>query len=382
MTVDRTQSLIGALACLVLAGCIKTTERLEFQKDGRVKVKVTADGSLDDLSDGYPVPLGGGWTPASDDARAWITKFGTSAPSVKADPAHPREPWRDEKGAVRGNIILTSESEFESAAHLPTEYAPDDEPYASAHFLRSTHLEIRKMDGRTVYVFERVFQGRKSEITEAWKTLKANCKGPGEKLVQGLPFTAEDRATALAELRSALQKSANWYVRESLGALYTEGDASVSLATRKLILDQSVAAVRRFLTGPLLEEVLDEIDRLAKETRRVTVYPAPPRPPSPFERLETEFRNCVRGAFTEALTGSEVPAGIRNGILSRFEWLITGEDVTVDLADEDFTIEVVLPGRLVSGNYQSESGRAAVWTFKGEALKEGPVLLRAVSVLE
>jgi hypothetical protein len=363
-----------------LAGCLKTTERLLIAPDGSVRATVTAEGDLADLREGYPVPFHSGFAPAGTDSARWLAEAGGAAEPGKVDPTRPPEPWRDERGEPRERIELRVAGAFPSVDAMPGVYAPPSDPYGTAHLQRETRLDIAKRDGRTIYVFERVFRRRSATMHQLWESLRKSHEGLSETLRRRETPAEAEIAAAVASFRSTLHASCAWLAREAVAAIYTHGGAALSLADHASILEGTARGTGALIDGAMPEDAIRELVRIA--VAGPTAPPGAPRPRLLLEELEIRLRDTLRLALAEALGRTQMEGPMRHGVLARLEWLITAEDATTDLGDERFVLEVALPGRVVSGNFQRQDGSLVTWEFEGKDMLDRDVVLRAVSVLE
>ena len=169
------RSFACALALLVLStGCLETTEDVDVRPDGSLHVEITAKGPVTDLADGYPLPLSGPWRANNAETLAWLRDVGNDTGSAGTRAAAERLPEKGEPLSREGDEVLAVEADFANVRELPALFAPPSEPYASAHFRRSTELSIERKNGRTVYVFERTLQAREFERYDAWSRMQPN----------------------------------------------------------------------------------------------------------------------------------------------------------------------------------------------------------------
>jgi hypothetical protein len=369
MKIFRTRSLACAGAAALLFACVKHKEEVEVRPDGSISVRVTAEGPTSDVGEGYPVPLDGPWVPADGATRRWLAEVGpdTGGPWTRAGLA--AGAWNED------NAKLVSRAVFAGARDVPRFFAGADDPYRAAYLARDTDLRVEWRGGRRVYVFERSYSAPSGGEFDLWKRFF-------DSLPEPLPKQLEDQA-ALSEkdwsiliplVQGAFQETARRYVRRSVGAVYTEGDASLSTAALERVLGRVDARVADLVPGVRLRE-LYERERLAKPHSEAATAEQEPD-------FEAELRATLRAALGEALLAESVDEGVRNAIRERLEWSLTASDQAADLGGEEFVLEVRMPGAVIDGNYDRLEGGTARFEFKGEALTQGLRTLFCVSVLE
>ena len=355
---------------LLVPGCLENEEELEIRPDGSVTVTVSAKGDLRDLADGYPVPLDPGWRMASDDARRWMADVGPDTGSAHARARVDELRWKGAESKDPPEARLVVERDFPSVDALPACYARVDEPYRTAYLQRSTSLEVRQLDGRRVYVFQRTVHGFDVERMDPGKRIALSDE-LRKKLEDDEPLTADERRTVADAAVTAFEDIAATYAGDALLGLYTQGDAALAPG-RVAVIEAAVrAAARSTVTPQRVASLLDVLERGEGAAAGQA-----------FEELDADWRAALRSSFAAALSDAGLGAETRNAALFALEWSFTAFDHHLELGDEKFVLKVKLPGVLVGGNYASAENGVARFEFEGGELAGKDVVLRAVSVLE
>jgi len=354
-----------AAALALSSSCLETEEEIQVAPDGSVDVRIAAKGGRADFADGYPLPVDGAesWSPSNEETRIWRAHF-----------ARPDAGAEMPTFGLGGNDELRLEvrGRFRSVEELPRSFAPRSDPYREAYLARTTSLSVEQRGERTVYRFERVFAGRPQTFLFVDGRMKQD--------IENLPETIEaklndDGALDEAEWKivcAAIEKAvvigAEVLARNALAAIYTEGDASLSLAAYERILRAVVAAARDAVR---LEAFIEWEARGRRHEED-----------DPFSTLEDRVRTRIREALALGLDAERVPREVRNAVLRRQEELYAETAHSDDLRDDELVLRVHLPGRIVGGNFTDVEDGAAVWRIEGDQLRSGAAVLRAVSVLE
>lgn len=361
----------AAVACLALClaapACLETEESIEVSADGSLAVQVRVEGDGWDLSDGYPLPVGPGWTAADAATAAWRAAMAGGAQGAWAPP-------RDAQGKAE-RVEFEVAGRFPSAAELPELYAPAADPYASAFQRRGTRLEIRRVGAHTLYSFERLFHPRETlyRMADEWTERRLD-ELPDElkEHDDDLPVSPEQWETLMLALRDSFGHAARMLVREALAPAFGVADAGLSPAAARQIADAAAQAAAAELHAA--EFIEHDRRRLAGEVPEDNV--------DALDAADRRARAAVRALLTARLDAEAVVWDVRNAILHRFEQLLVGWDQADDLRDETFELRVRMPGVVVGGNFQEQDADGVSWKLKGEDLLKGEARLTVVSVLE
>jgi len=364
----------------VCAGCLENTETITVQPDGALRVELRAKGSVEDLADGYPLPLHGPWTTDDETTRAWMQRVGRDTGSAATRANAASLPESPESGGLldrEGDEVLCVTAEFARAADLPHFHAPRTDPYQTAYLRRDARLSIEHKGTRTVYVFERTLHGRTFERYDVWAQMKKVLRRELAQRVESGEVLDPGEIDTLARLgETALRQVARAQAEDALTSLWTDGRAELAVEGQLRVLAGLDAALERLVTAEELRAILSglldrarlERDQSASAERLVV--------------LERELRETLRRTLTSALDAESVPLAARNAVLGQLESSITAVDQTGDLGDESFVTRVRMPGTIVGGNHLRLEEGAAVFEVAGLDLRDRTHVLRVVSVVE
>ena len=373
MKTMKTVKIAPALlaACLLSSACLENEESIEVRPDGSVQVGITASGDVEDLTRGYSLPLHAPWQALDSVTRAWKTLFGpgTGGPEVRA--RYEAGVWDEVKTPTESEVTLRSAAHFGSVADIPRFLVPEDEPYRTAFLERKTSLDIEPKGTRTVYTFEREYlpplfrSAFEDDLLpeDVLKRIEQKRRLTNEQ-VRRLTTLIRERAHTPAAMR---------LITSALGAVYSDGDASLSAAGYERVVRELHAVVEQVITEENLRAFFDALhDIQGDEGAQI---------PEGLD-LEQRLRTASRAVISSALEREGVEEQVRHAILERLEWNFTSLDHAKDLEDEKFTLHVALPGTIVDGNYDVIVNGWATWQFDGKELLQGRRTLRLVSVLE
>ncbi len=348
----RSRKLALLLALPLASGaCLEVEEEVEVRPDGSLAVALVAKGDPQDFAQGYPLPSSRPWRGSDAAGVAWLAG---------------EAPGKD--------VPVRLEASFASAADLPRFFAPENEPYRTAHLERTTKLSVTRKGARTVYVFERTYHARgQGGWSPAERIDAALPEETQTALDEGVPLSPTALDQAIGVVQAAYAASACEVARGALSAVYVEGDANLSVDAFERLLSGVEASIRAAIPDALLRRLYAQL-LAAKDDKE---FELPPE----FD-LDRLARAAIRASLPAGLEAEGVPSPVRNAVLERLEWTFTAIDQTTDLGDEKLGLALRLPGRIVDGNFDTvENGRAR-WQREGGALKSGDLVLRAVSVVE
>ncbi len=365
------------LIATLLVSCVENEEVIEVREDGSIEVVVAAaSDQIDDLTDGYSVPLHGPWTPVDATTEAWVTNVGrdTGSPEVRSrQGAFPA-------GLIRGNekLRLGARAVFASVEDWPEFLAPAEASYRTAYLRRSADLSIESRGGKTVYVFERTFHRRRG-MRSVWIEIGERLPEDVIERIEDEEETPADMAKITQTVRDVYERLSEQFVLDALERIYTHGDASLPLDAHTRIVQSVRASMSRFLNRLRLADLLDAT-RAFDESEKLGQEP----PVHPLTQFESDARDALRDGLTKALADEDgLSPRLRNGFLERLEWGFTAVDASSDLGDESFAITIAMPGVIVSGNNDGlDAEGRAVWRFESEDLMRGDLRMRVVSVVE
>lgn len=370
------------LACALsigLSACVENEEEITIRPDGSASVRLAAKGKVEDLSDGYGLPLSAPWIATTPDTSEWLRRLGsdTGSPAVRENARH-WDTGRNPMGSEQA-LELEVRAEFASVKDWPRWFAPESEVYRSAYLEHGASLRVEPKSGHRLYTFERTYGSREFERFDLWSRIK---RSVSEKLLakletqeQGPTMTPEECAKLVQAAVEAIRRTSRAFASDALLTAYTSGDGSLSTAKVETIL----AYIQGVIAGRADDKRVSEVLAWEFDPSRPSQAADDPRS---GQQLESEIRNLLRQALGDALRLEGVPIATQHAILGELEWHLTAYDATCDLADESFKVTVHMPGQVVGGNCDTFAGGDAVWEFKGADLQDRERVLRVVSVVE
>lgn len=374
----RLMPLIAAL--LLLPGCLTTTESIQVLADGSIRMEVVGDGDVTDLTEGYALPADAAWEPIGDQTRRWISEIGLDFGSKDAARRANASAWVRKKRERSSNVRLTFARVFESASDIDTTYAPASAPHASAYLVRSADLKIAERNGKKVYTFRRVLKRRDGVVDRIWDWTDDIGKALSDKIEEGESVTAKERDDVAQALSRSFRQSAAWYARTALAGIYTEGRGNLSLQARSDVMQTVAEEVGRLVPVETMREAVS----LFEQDAEAKAAGQPSETAGPWlQAREQAVRKAIRDALRGRLVAAELPDATINGVVHRYEELLTATDHTHDLKDETFDFRIMMPGTIISGNFaEMESENIARWRFAGAGLVTGDIIIEVVSVVE
>jgi len=356
--------------CLLTAACLENEEDIKIRPDGSVRVTLKSTGDVQDLTRGYALPLHAPWQPVTPTTRTWIETFGGATGGAAVRARHDAGAWHEMDDPDEPGVELVVAAEFPSVADLPTILAPDATPYRSALLERQSTLTITNKGTRQVYVFERTYATR-----PFWNRFDES-QVPAEivsALEERRHLTDEQAHQFTASLREWAHSAPSMHVITSaLGAVYTDGEGELSSVAFGRAVQGLHEAIDTILVADTITGLFDALNS-AKDTGAAL--------PPEFD-LEQLLRSAARSVIATTLREDGIDREVRLAVLARLEWNFTSYDLAQDIADEQFKLNVTMPGMIVDGNFDAQEGSTVSWSFEGSVLHGARRVLRVVSVLD
>ncbi len=320
----------AAALALLAAGCFGREETIEIRPDGSAVVTYKVEGAREAVEGRPFLPRDAGWELVD-----------------RSDPA----------AGSDGDASRTWRARLARLGDYPGAFVRTGDPQGHLAPRMETHLEIRQQPGRTLYTFTRRYEGRRAG---KFRELEEE-SGTAELLEQaedsGLESLSDEDRRKLFSGLAEYEAAAMWLrTRDALGRAVLEGAldaADFTAATQRV-----EGFLQERLTGDYLAGFFSQgapeqevaLGRLRSELRREVVRLMPARRTERILALLAEEER-------------------------RFE--ITGE-----MSQDLYAVKVRLPGVVVASNAVSVEGGEVSWTFAGDRLLEGDLVLTATSVLE
>ncbi len=328
--------------CAWLGACVERKERLTISPDGSVlwQVQHRAD-TLDDLLNGDAVPTPGG---------LWIVS---------------QQQQRDEEGRV--THILNAETAFARGRALPRGFGSQREIEDGACMVFPTKINFERRADAIYVHFARRYEPR------AWRHIEALREQHITNFVGGLN---EDPATwSPVQRMNVTQALVRFEIEKHLAlvrAAWNEAlanepqDRWLAIADDVRSLTLTIDFVR---LSSLLEPPEDEIARMGLD-----------------DAIKLEGRQLQQSIIArvgEAAQQAGLDGSKSASLLAGYELQRRILEVTEDLGDDTFEIEVEMPGTIVASNANelegSVSGNLVTWKFKGEQVRDNAIELLATS---
>ncbi len=328
--------LCFAAAVALLSGCLERRERIRIFEDGSVAFHVVWESSdFSDIDEGDAAPgQGGGWE------------------------VH-RETGQNAQGQQQ--VRLVAEREVGPSVPLPSTYAPSGAE-RGVPLTFPTDLEIELRGEWTYYHFSRVYDARKwSQVGVYEEMLAEEAQKFGAVLESGQEPTLADRSAFARMIVEFTIRKYEGFARAAFLEVSPHASQTAWL---------NVRAGLEELRATMNYERLASLMALAESEDNAEF----------FEQLEREFDTEVMRRLELALADS---AGMGVGSVSLFKRAFLREkeafEVTQEIADDRFTIEVEMPGEIVGSNADSTLGNVATWQFGGEWLRDRKVEILVTS---
>jgi len=337
----RSHATLFLLLLLVLGaalgGCLDRTETITVHPNGAVDIVHRIRGDGGDLDGGaarYPGP------------EAWTVERSV------------------EKEDGQEKHVLVARASFASAKDIPTHFGPADGPFAAQALHFTTGVDIRREDGRTVYRFARVYAPR-TWGPYRYFDQRAFPESVRELTEGGRRFETlspeQQRRVLAAHVENEKLKMQHW-AQVAIDAVAPDHPRRIDaiLSARAAIADYCAAQLSPAALEGVLARPPEEVAALAQRTQR-------------------DVRALAAGAARGTLG---LDAAGEAEVAAAYDTARRDYEVTEDLGDENFTVRLRLPGRLVADNGNAHEDGCVVWKFGGEDLRDRSHTLLAVSVVE
>lgn len=323
-----TAALLTA-ASLTLTGCLEREERITVEPDGGATITIRITGDKSDFENGDAMPSAdGGWKLVSS-----------------PDPAKP------------DGIDVTASQSF-APSGLPGTFATTaDAKSISLRFPTEVWIEDRP-DGR-YYQFRRIYQKRTdAPYTLARREMQRDPKTA--KLLDEPPeqLTVEQRTKLIDEFKASEVEKQHQFILAGMAAIPNQPQDSglriLTAATAGANTLDTTAALKLLAEPPSKE-------------RDATI-----------EKTANDFFASVKRAIDEAIENERLPPETKRAFLNAMAHERADREITEDLSDESFKVELALPGEvIVSNGTATDSGVS--WSFDGYALMDRDQILMATS---
>lgn len=260
--------------------------------------------------------------------------------------------WNVTKGKDGDAVVWKAAKKFRDLNDYPASFAPADLPNRDRYFRYETKMRTKKVDGGTIYEFERTYP--KMDAGEYQAIDDAVYKAPEtdallKKLHDGgMKNLTDGEQTRLYEIVAGAE-------REKRMTLAVRALGGISWDRRPALIQKIHDVYRDTLSTAEVRRMFERLFALPKSEQ---------------DRFAEDFYRDLRRK-TLAAVGDKT-----------YESAYDAEEATyragTSLSDDRIKLSLRLPGEIVGGNAKVENG-VAKWDIDAKDLYQGPVTLRAVS---
>jgi hypothetical protein len=328
---------IAAVGLIAIApGCIERTETIRVEPGGAAHLRVVFKGDPDDIRTG----------------DAMLNEPG---PWSVVDTWEPQD-----DGSQK--LVRTATLTVPAGTKWPEQYCPENSDLAGLALAMPTSVRIEERPDGTYYHFTRIYRRRDWARVDYFRRTLVE---PAAEPLQG-----KQKADVTPQQRENLARGLLQY--EKAKALVLAQAASEALRPglkqdEWLVLRQAIADVYDRIGIERVARILQMEDQQVGEE---------------IQRLVDEVSGQVRQAIRQTLSASDATGSLGRRFAEQFEVERRRHSVSEDLQDENWTVSLELPGRLVGHNGDSVKGGVVTWKFAGNALCDRDQILMATSVVE
>ncbi len=322
-------------AAALVCGCLKREVTYTIGADGSASVQFVARGDAKDIAQGDLMPPKESWTVKESETT-------------------------DKKG--NKEHVYEATRSFAHVSQIAPNLATAQTRFANVYLQTPVTLRVKRENGLSVYEFAVTYKARRwreyhdllnqimgADLAELMKRYGAEKLTPAEKQAVLAAFVRwglrleYDRVAAAVVNASAGGGLPGEKAMAILGKVDGALDALSSDEAIQKIADLPDEAKGKAMED-LRRQACEEIDRILLE-----------------ELPEPQYAKTIEK--------------IRDKIAeARLEW-----DVTNDLGDEHFTVNVEMPGTIVKTNADKVEGNRATWTFNSERFRDADYEMKATS---
>lgn len=324
------------LVAIGLIGCMKRKETITIASDGGVRIELAYEAdSKDEL-------YGGDASPSTE--SGWKTEL-----TIDTD--------KDGKETYK----LSAEAAFAPDSDLPDNFAAQFDPQADLHLRFPTSVTREERADGTYYHFRRSYPRRPWAQVETLRKMLLDEKVKDISDKDAAELTHEDRVKLVKILAEA---------------------AMVNMAAfaRAAFLEVTPAAAQ---DGWLRAEATLKTLREGQDYERLAKLMEHPDKEQTDLALAAEAAALERAALDgiiSALKGAGYTERQTTAFLDRYHWHKRYYDVTGDLGDDAFEIEVEMPGEIVAADMMGGTcGNKVGWQFDGQLFRDRDLELMATS---
>lgn len=314
-----------AAVTLILPGCIKRKESITVKRDGAVRFHLTFDGDPADFAGGDALP---------EKSTGWSVK----------DEIKDRDDGKQDQ--IRTATLIVGPDE-----PLPDSFATPGTPEYETSLRFPTELTIERRRDGTYYHFRRTYEPRAFARYNIYQELMKDDLGDSLDGKAPEELTPEERRRLIESFRFVEMQKHIEYVNAGIAAVWDQWPQDYGLllgaAVREHFESADIEPLLALLGEPQSDERDAEIDRFGK--RILEGVP---------EVLEDQLAR-----LPEARTRTDA-------FFEAYDLEEARQHVTQDLQDEQWSIEITMPGEIVAHNADEADGSTVSWKFPGKALND------------
>lgn len=303
-------AISSVVGILVACGCIKRTETVAVLPDGSALLLTQIEGDPEDFENGDPLP---------SQREGWSVKQHTIREASSKQTKH----------------YLTAKRKAPVGAGIPDSYASASDPVADICLRFPTDITIDRQRDGIYYHYQRVYEGREFAQVNYWRDAvlenddmkKIQSKSPEE-------LTPDERMTLAAGLIKI----------ESLQAAEFLKDAAIQFADR-IGQHQWLLARAALMETYESEGIKEKVSRMLESDNSDIDGDA----------LAEETRALAEKAMRKSLRENGVSPIVVNELIDAYYGSRERFEITQDIADEDWTHIVILPGTIIAHNSNLEA---------------------------
>lgn len=324
--------LAALLLTVTAAGCVRRLEITTVYPDGSADLVTIIEGDPGDVRDGDALPT---------DSNGWKTREET------------RKDKKDKETLVRYCAM-----HLNTGKQPPASYAKPGTLLADVALKMPGQIVVEKREDGTYYHFRRTFKARSWAPTGFYR----------HKLLESEEMNTlgkKEPKDLSAEERTKMAKAFIEYERLRQETLLDEAaDNTQPPIPQDVWLQSRAAAGKAFDAQALIDRVGTLV--LSEDSNAGVLV------------LEKELKTQARDALTKALADHKVAEATTQKFLAAYDKAQLNYNVTEDLADDSWDVEVLLPGKIVATDATDEPDAIGDKNPWGELPPELDAILHAV----
>lgn len=347
--------IVATLFLTILSGCIDRKERIHIHTNGSMDVLWQVKGDEADMQNGSQYP--------------------STSPPWNIEKKREVKPRKD--GGEDISLSVQAEATFSTMSeyHQSLQFSPLD-------LQIQTSLEIKTEGKRTFYHFKRHYGARDFWKFERLREVEIDQKLTDRVSEKGLTnLKPSEQKKFLQQLVQFEQKKRLLLIEDALGILVQK--TRFPLSERQAILEKFRTRYALILNAERLEQwlkltsALDAEKQKEKSAEKATLQ-------AEFDQQVLQIENELKQAEQEIFQGYSSSYPQIN--FQKYVDTVREEyHLTEDLNDENFEVELTLPGTLLYTNGERKADGKEMrcfWKFEGKHLSGRHLPLEAISVVE